>query len=50
MRDAGAEFGEVAQLLLRQIDLPEQRIGKDLVEFGEKRSSSAVARSRRSRS
>ncbi len=36
MGDAGAEFGEVAQLLLRQIDLPKQRIGEDLVELGEK--------------
>ena len=35
MRDAGAELGEVAQLLLRQVDLAEQRIGEDLVELGE---------------
>ena len=35
MRDAGAEFGEIAQFLFRQVDLPEQRIGKDLVQFGE---------------
>ena len=35
MGDAGAELGEIAQLLLRQIDLPEQRIGEDLVELGE---------------
>ena len=35
VRHAGAEFGEVAQLLLRQVDLPEQRIGEDLVQFGE---------------
>ena len=35
MGDAGAEFGEIAQLLFRQVDLPEQRIGEDLVQFGE---------------
>ena len=35
MGDAGAELGEVAQLLLRQIDLAEQRIGEDLVQLGE---------------
>ena len=35
MGDAGAQFGEIAQFLLRQVDLPEQRIGKDLVQFGE---------------
>ena len=35
MGDAGAELGEVAQFLLRQVDLPEQRIGEDLVQFGE---------------
>ena len=35
MRHAGAEFGEVAQLLLRQVDLPEQGVGKDFVELGE---------------
>ena len=34
MGDAGAQFGEVAQLLLRQVDLPEQRIGEDLVQLG----------------
>ncbi len=33
--DAGRELGEVAQLLLRQVDLPEQRVGKDLVQLGE---------------
>ncbi|MFN5721075.1 MAG: helix-turn-helix domain-containing protein, partial [Bradyrhizobium sp.] len=32
---ARAELGEVAQLLLRQVDLAEQRIGEDLVEFRE---------------
>lgn len=35
MRHAGAQFGQVAQLLLRQLDLAEQRIGEDLVELGE---------------
>ena len=35
MGDAGAEFGEVAQFLLGQVDLAEQRIGKDLVQLGE---------------
>ena len=35
MGDAGTELGEVAQLLLRQVDLAEQRIGEDLVQFGE---------------
>ncbi len=35
MRHAGAKFGEIAQLLLRQIDLAKQRIGKNLVQFGE---------------
>ncbi len=35
MGDAGAQFGEVAQFLLGQIDLAEQRIGKDLVQLGE---------------
>ncbi len=34
MGHAGAQFGEVAQFLLRQVDLPEQRIGEDLVQFG----------------
>ncbi len=32
---AGAQFGEVAQFLLRQVDLAEQRIGEDLVQLGE---------------
>ena len=32
--DAGAQFGEIAQLLLRQVDLPEQRVGEDLVQLG----------------
>ena len=35
MRHAGAQFGEIAQFLLGQVDLPEQRIGKDLVQLGE---------------
>ena len=35
MSHTGAQFGEIAQFLLRQIDLPEQGIGKDLVQFGE---------------
>ena len=35
MGHAGAQFGEVAQFLLRQVDLPEQRIGEDLVQLGE---------------
>ena len=35
MGHAGAQFGEIAQFLLRQVDLPEQRIGEDLVQFGE---------------
>src|SRR5882724_6985143 len=35
MSHTGAQFREIAQFLLRQIDLPEQRIGKDLVQFGE---------------
>ncbi|HTA66605.1 MAG TPA: hypothetical protein VK753_14005, partial [Xanthomonadaceae bacterium] len=30
-----AEFGEIAQFLFRQVDLPEQRIGKDLIQLGE---------------
>src|SRR5258708_31262697 len=34
MSETGAQFSEIAQFLLRQIDLPEQRIGKDLVQFG----------------
>ena len=29
------QLGEIAQFLLRQVDLPEQRIGEDLVQFGE---------------
>ena len=34
MGHAGAQFGEVAQFLLRQVDLAEQRIGEDLVQLG----------------
>ena len=29
----GTQFGEIAQFLLRHVDLTEQRIEKDLVEF-----------------
>ena len=36
MRHAGTQFGEIAQFLFRQIDLAKQRIGEDLVQFGEK--------------
>src|SRR5450631_1817345 len=36
MSDAGAQFGQIAQFLLRQVDLPEQRVGENLVQFGEK--------------
>src|SRR6266404_2285866 len=32
----GAQFRQVAQFLFRQVDLPEQRIGKYLVQLGEK--------------
>src|ERR1700754_648634 len=34
MRHAGAQFGEIAQFLFRQVDLPEQRIGKNLIQLG----------------
>ena len=34
MGHAGAQFGEVAQFLLRQVDLAEQRIGEDFVQLG----------------
>ena len=34
MSHTGAQFGEIAQFLLRQVDLAEQRIGKNLVQFG----------------
>src|SRR5437764_1969576 len=34
MSDTRAQFGEIAQLLLRQVDLAEQRIGEDLVQLG----------------
>src|ERR1700716_2543236 len=33
MSHTRAQFGEIAQFLLRQVDLPEQRIGKNLVQF-----------------
>src|SRR6266481_9910300 len=36
MSHTGAQFRQVAQFLLRQVDLSEQRIGKDLVQLGEK--------------
>src|SRR5713101_9516973 len=36
MGDARAQFGQIAQFLLRQVDLPEQRIGENLVQLGEK--------------
>src|SRR5216684_2613851 len=36
MGDARAQFGQIAQFLLWEVDLAEQRIGEDLVEFGEK--------------
>ena len=36
MRNARAQFGEIAQLLFWQVDLPEQRIGKNFVQLGEK--------------
>ncbi len=35
MGDARTQFGEIAQFLFGQVDLPEQRIGKDLVQLGE---------------
>src|SRR5258705_2319903 len=35
MSHTGAQFGEIAQFLLRQVDRLEQRIGKDLVQSGE---------------
>ena len=50
MRHARAQFGEIAQFLFRQVDLPEQRIGEISFSSAKKRSSSALARSRRSRS
>src|SRR5215211_1273691 len=34
MSHTGAQFGEIAQFLLRKVDLPEQRIGKNFVQFG----------------
>ena len=35
MRYAGAELGKIAQFLLRHVDLAEQWIGKNLIQFGE---------------
>src|ERR1700680_1365151 len=35
MSHTGAQFRQVAQFLFRQVDLPEQWIGKDLVQLGE---------------
>src|SRR5229473_125513 len=35
MSHTGAEFSQIAQFLLWQVDLPEQRIGKNLVQLGE---------------
>ena len=35
MSHAGTQFGEIPQFLLRQVDLPEQRIGEDFVQLGE---------------
>src|SRR6266852_977933 len=36
MGDARAQFGQIAQFLLRQVDLPEQGIGEYFVQLGEK--------------
>ena len=36
MSHTGAQFGQIAQFLLRQVDLPEQGIGENLVQLGEK--------------
>src|ERR1700712_4387132 len=36
MRHSRAQLSEIAQFLLRQVDLPEQRVGEYLVQFGEK--------------
>src|SRR5229473_7892452 len=36
MSHTGAQFRQVAQFLFRQVDLPEQWIGKYLVQLGEK--------------
>src|SRR6266478_192678 len=35
MSDTRAQFGEVAKLLFRQVDLAEQRIGENLVQLRE---------------
>src|SRR6266508_3119342 len=36
MSHTGAQFGQIAQFLLRKVDLPKQGIGEDLVQLGEK--------------
>ena len=36
MSHTGAQFGQIAQFLFRQVDLPEQGVGEDLVQLGEK--------------
>src|SRR5712672_2775601 len=36
MSDTRAQFGEIAQFLLGQVDLAEQGIGENLVQLGEK--------------
>src|SRR5438876_3128664 len=36
MSHTGAQFRQIAQFLFWEVDLPEQRIGKNLVELGEK--------------
>src|SRR5882762_6747306 len=35
MSHTGTQFGKIAQFLLRQVDLAEQRIGENLVQLGE---------------
>src|SRR5215207_5357900 len=35
MSHTGAQFGQIAQFLLRQVDLAEQRVGEDFVQLGE---------------
>src|SRR5712691_10339871 len=36
MSHTGAQFSQIAQFLLRQVDLPEQGSGEELVQLGEK--------------
>src|SRR5258708_7640685 len=36
MSHTRAQLSKIAQFLLRQVDLPEQRVGEYLVQFGEK--------------